>query len=107
MGRIIKIARDFSLTPGSRYKDEGNFSAEEFREDILTPEYCEAVKNGYKLTIDFDGALGYGTSWLEASFGGLARKYGVQDVLNVLIFVSTEEPYLIEDVINYIKNAKG
>ena len=32
---IINICRDFTETPGARYKSEGEFSGEEFRDDLL------------------------------------------------------------------------
>ncbi len=104
MDNIIKIVKisNFSITPGSRYKSEGNFSAEEFREDILIPAFNEAVEAGKKLVIDLDGTIGYGTSFLEAVFGGLARQFGVEIVLATLEFVSNEEEYLVEDIKNYI-----
>ena len=43
---LIKISRDFSETPGARHRDEGNFSGEEFRDDLLIKKYQEpSVKN--------------------------------------------------------------
>lgn len=101
----IKISVDFSDTPGARYRNEGNFSGEEFRESLLEKKYIEAKKLGQKLTIDFDGGYGYPTSFLEEAFGGLARIYAPSEVLNVLEFISNDEPALIDEVISYIKFA--
>lgn len=104
--RLIKI-KDFSLTPGSRNKDEGTKanSGQEYREDFLEPEFKMAIEGNYKLLVDLDGTVGYGTSWLEEVFGGLARKYGNNRVLNLLEFKSDEEPYLIDDIKDYINEA--
>ena len=55
--------------------------------------------------VDLDGTIGYGTSWLEEVFGGLARKFGVKRVMDKLLFKSEEEPYLIEDILGYIEDA--
>lgn len=104
--RIINV-KDFSITPGSRYRDEGkkSHSGQEFREDYLEPLFKEIIEKDEKLIVNLDGTIGYGTSWLEEVFGGLARIYGKKIVSEKLIFVSEEEPYLIEDLNEYIKDA--
>ena len=61
---IIRIATDFTETPGARYRNEGDFSGEEFRESILEPKFLEAKNKGEQLTIDLDGGYGYPTSFL-------------------------------------------
>jgi len=107
MDRIIINVKDFSKTPGSRYKEEGDFSGEEFRESILEPKFEEALKSNNRIIINLDGTIGYGTSWLEEVFGGLARKYGKEKVNEIIDIISDEEPYLIEDIKGYINNAKN
>ncbi len=102
----ISIAKDFSVTPGARYKKEGDFSGEEFRDKILEPAFLRAKKEGCKLVVDLDGTIGYGTSFLEEVFGGLARTQGPNEVFSVLEVLSTEEEYLKEDVLGYIKDVK-
>lgn len=101
----INICKEFSDTPNARYKSEGPFSGEEFRENLLEPRYLEAKEKGEKLTINMDGGYGYPTSFLEEAFGGLARKYDPNEVLQMLIFISDDEPSLIEEIESYIKNA--
>ena len=103
---LINICNDFTDTPGARYRSEGDFSGEEFRETILIPKYEEAVKSKQQLKIELDGGYGYATSFLEESFGGLARIYQIQEVLDTLLFVSEDEPSLIEEITEYIKNAR-
>src|SRR5690606_13973127 len=106
MDSIIIRVCDFSKTPGSRYRDEGRkaHSGEEFREEILEPKFKIAIANDQKILIDLDGTIGYGTSWLEEVFGGLARAYGHRRVLSTLEFKSEEEGYLIDDIKQYIKD---
>ena len=83
---MIKV-KDFSKTPGSRYRNEGlkAYSGEEFREDFLEPLFLEALNENKKLLVDLDGTIGYGTSWLEEVFGGLARKHGSITVKKLII----------------------
>ena len=103
----IKVC-DFSKTPGSRYRDEGKkaHSGQEFREDILEPNFKLAISNNLKVHVDLDGTIGYGTSWLEEVFGGLTRAFGKNQVLSLLEFKSEEEDYLIDDIKQYIEDAE-
>ena len=101
----ICIARDFAENPGARYRSDGPKSGEEFREELLEPQFLEAVEAKRTLHIDLDGAEGYATSFLEESFGGLARIHGVQLVLDTLHFKSDDEEDLVAEVQQYIKDA--
>jgi hypothetical protein len=103
----LKIAREFSRTPGPRYEHEGPHSGELFRRTILCPRLLEAQKQGASLQIDLDGTAGYGTSFLEEVFGGLIREDGLSlaGLKTVLRFVSREEPYLIGDIEQYMRDA--
>ncbi len=102
----IKVALEFTKTPGPRNRTEGEFSGEQFREEVLCKKLEVAIQKKIKLIIDLDGTFGYGTSFLEEAFGGVARLYGADEVLNHVEFISEEEPYLIEDIINYIKDTR-
>lgn len=70
----LVIAKEFSETPGGRYKRSGKFSAEEFRDNILEDRYNKCLQSGENLVIDFDGGYGYSSGFLEESFGGFIRK---------------------------------
>ena len=100
----INIAKDYTKTPGGRFKKEGEFSGEDFREKILIPKYLESEKKGVKLRVNLDGGYGYGSSFLEESFGGLVRQLKKVNIDNIII-ISEEEPKLIDDIKNYIKDA--
>lgn len=99
----INIAHDYTKSPGGRFSTEGEYSGEDFRERILFPVYEECRKTNKKLTVILDGGYGYGSSFLEEAFGGLARKTNDPDILNIS-FVSNEEPRLINDIIGYMKD---
>lgn len=106
MEHTIKIAKEFSISPGSRSPDEGDFSGQEFRENILIPKFREILKSGDTLILDLDGTLGYGTSFLEEVFGGLAREFSIDEVLKFVMIKSDEEEYLIDDIKDYIRDAE-
>ncbi len=107
MEKLLKVADVFSAITGPRYKTEGAYSGEEFRESILYPKLDSAIKGGYVLVVNLDGTEGYGTSFLEESFGGLIRvnRMPLDEIKAHLHIVSTEEPYLISDIEEYLNDA--
>lgn len=104
----LALAQDFSRTPGSRYAQEGPFSGEQFRKEILAPMVRAALSAGDDVEINLDGTAGYGTSFLEEAFGGLIRNdhFSLKELNRVLRFVSTEEDYLVEDIKGYMQDAE-
>ena len=102
----INIASEFSDTPGARYKKEDPFSGEEFREQFLEKHFEDEGDNE-KIKIVLDGVEGYATSFLEETFGGLGRKYGVERVRKRFEFVSDEDPLLISEINKYIDDCEG
>lgn len=68
----LHIAKDFSPNPAGRYVSDGPFSGEAFRERLLWP----AIQRCDEVTVDLDGARGFGSSFLEEAFGGLVREHG-------------------------------
>lgn len=103
---VINIAKDFSEVPGGRYIDEGDFSGEQFRDEILVKKYDEAEENNEILQVIFDGTYGFGTSFLEESFGGLVRKYKKRNVLNRIELISTEDETIPGNIKKYITEAE-
>lgn len=102
----LKISTEFSRTPGPRNPSEGEFSGELFLDTILEKRFQNAVTDKQPLIVDLDGTEGYATSFLEASFGGLARKHDINLVLSTLQFITTEEPYLEDEIKSYIREAR-
>jgi hypothetical protein len=74
MDSQIAIARDFTKYPGPRYKESGPFSGELFRDEMLIPALRDAIRDGGRVVVNLDDVAGYGSSFLEESFGGLLRK---------------------------------
>ncbi len=103
----INIAQDFSETPGARYKTDGDFSGQEFFEIILEPKFIEVQNTENTLLINLDNTDGYATSFLDEAFGGLARKYGRENILKKIDFISNEEPYLIKEIKTYMDEKRN
>lgn len=108
MRLTLKVASDFSPSPGPRFLFEGKYSGQEFREKHLYPQLVQAIKEDAVLTVDLDGTSGFGTSFLEESFGGLIRnnKLNLCVVRKHLEFKSIEEPELIDEVMEYMEDAQ-
>lgn len=104
---ILNIAKEFSRCPGARYPEEGNYSGQEFREQLLSPKLKEAIESGVHLYVILDGSAGYATSFIEESFGGLVREgtYTLQQILDTIVIVSEEDPSYIDDAKVYMRNA--
>ena len=67
----INIAREYSRFPAGRYRTDGPYSGERFRDEVLVP----ALRRGGQVEVELDGTAGYGSSFLEEAFGGLIRKH--------------------------------
>lgn len=95
----INIAKDYSQVLGGRLIIHGDFSGEDFYNKILFEKFLAAQKEGVKLYIELDGTKGYPSSFLDQSFGELARNYGVEVVRSTIVF-STKVFQWIVDYIN-------
>ena len=97
----VKIATDFSATPGARFRSDGPSSGEEFREKILMPLF-ENGSNKDKIHIDLDEVDGYTSSFLKEAFGGLAGNVGAEKVKERIVVTSKEFDYLISKIDDFI-----
>lgn len=57
---------------GPRYRELGDASGQEFREDCLIP-WLDSIKSNETAVIDFLGTKAFSPSFLEESFGGAIR----------------------------------
>jgi hypothetical protein len=89
--KMISIVKHFSENPGGRYRTDGPNSGERFRDEVLVP----ALRLGEKIEVDLDGALGFGSSFLEEAFGGLVREAGYKpaELLRRIIIKSAVPTY--------------
>jgi len=87
---IIKISQDFSEVPLGRYKDDGDFNGERFREEFLLP----ALRANDSVTVDINDLEGLGSSFLEEAFGGLVRKgyFSEKELIKKLAIIHADRP---------------
>lgn len=99
----ISVTNDFSEYPAGRYRVDGPGSGEVFRDDYLVP----LLKSHDVVEVDLDGAMGYGSSFLEETFGGLVRQhqFSAENLHQKLKFKSDDEPSLIDEIWMYIDRA--
>ena len=72
MSKEINLVRDFTDCPGGRYRAHGDFSGEQFREDLLRP----ALAGHNKVEIDMNHAFTVPPSFLGEAFGALVEELG-------------------------------
>lgn len=96
----IHVARSFSKFPAGRFRSDGPYSGERFRDDFLVP----ALRDNPKVTVLLDGTMGYGSSFLEEVFGGLVQVSGfsANELYNRLTISSTQDPSLTKEAWRYI-----
>jgi hypothetical protein len=100
----IKIAEDFSDTPGARYYKDGDNSGQEFYEKILEKAFKQCLEKAEKLEIDFDDCYGFASSFLSESFGRLSEDYGKEIVLKIIVLKSLQDPLIPSQVESIILN---
>lgn len=72
---VIRVATDFTRTPGGRSPRNGKFNGEEFRTRWLEPALRDVPGKFDKVVVDLDGVDTYIGSFLEEAFGGLLRSH--------------------------------
>lgn len=102
--KTVRVADEFTRFPSGRYKRNGSTSGEAFRERFLEGP----LRQGESITVDLDGTVGYGSSFLEEAFGGVVRSLTMpaNDVLKLLTFRSSD-PALVDEIKQYIKDAES
>ena len=103
--KTINISKDYTNIPGPRFARQGAFSGEEFRRKILLPAFKKARENKEMLEVVLDGTYGYFDSFLEESFGGLARELNDNSIFECFRFVSIENPTLPSKIKDFIDKA--
>lgn len=97
----LDIAEEFTRFPAGRFRTDGRFSGERFRNDYLIPK----LRDNDRLIVILDGTMGFGSSFLEETFGGLVRNgFTIAELKSKLEFVSSDKT-LVSEIWDYIKAA--
>lgn len=100
---VLNIAKQFSRSPAGRYLTDGPFSGQAFRETLLLP----ALRQSKAVEVQLDGALGFGSSFLEEAFGGLVREAGLTaDALHGMLRISSKVKTYEQRIWRYVDDAK-
>lgn len=98
---LIDIGEVFSKYPAGRHPQDGKYNGETFRKKFLE----EPLSQSQKVTIEFDKAVSYGSSFLEEAFGGLVRTAKFDnDTIKSIELVSADS-FLIDEIKTYINDA--
>jgi len=96
------IANEFSDVPGGRYRSDGLFSGQEFREDVLEP----LLRVNEPVCFILDGVFGFPISFVDESFAQLQRKYKYLDLLQLFSFVCLEDVSEVHEFETCIRKAR-
>lgn len=99
----INIASDFSDKPYGRYEVDGKWSGERFREQVLLPAF-QRNKESVEVYLD-DVSRGFGSSFLEESFGGLIRAEVNYEEIKRRLIIKTQDADYEEEIWEYIEEA--
>lgn len=106
----INVVKEYTDKPGARYESQGSNSGQKFRDTILYSKFLEAIEKNEQLIVNLDGGYGYGSSFLEETFGGLVRRLKKENNDNYkkvseIIIISNDNKTWIEKIKGYIKEA--
>lgn len=97
--KTINVAKDFTRFPAGRYRTDGPYSGELFREQFLAPALAEHPE----ISVVLDGAAGYGSSFLDEAFGGLVRTHIIESVnVRKRIKLESSDESLIDEIFGYM-----
>lgn len=101
--KTIDVAAEFSANPAGRFKADGPYSGERFRDEHLLP----ALRSGEEVTVLLDGTRGYGSSFLDEAFAGLVREHGFSpEQLGRQLKLVTKRDTLAREIKLYIAEAQ-
>ena len=63
----------------------------------------QVLKSGGNATVVFDGAMGYGSSFLEEAFAGLIREgFSKREIQDAFQLVSEDDPSILIEIEGYL-----
>ena len=71
--REIHLVEEFTDSPGGRFRKQGDYSGQQFREEMLIPALDDEQTD--LVVVNLDGALGLPSSFLDEAFGVTAEMH--------------------------------
>jgi STAS-like domain of unknown function (DUF4325) len=94
----INVAKDFSPYIAGRFEEDGKWSGEGFRNQLLEDNFWKYEK----IIIDFEGVCGTPSSFLDGSFGDIAAQNGYPECKEKFVIVPQEDDPLLVDHIDML-----
>ena len=103
MAERIVLAKRFSPFPVGRYRWQGRYSGEAFREDVLWP----ALQQHEEVVVVLDGVSGLSTGFLDEAFAGIVREgyLSEAELWRRLQIVSERDPYIVSEIRSFVHKA--
>lgn len=98
---VYNVAKMFSRFPGGRRRANGDFSGEEFREDVVLP----LLQKYKRVTFDLTGSAGYSSGFLDEAFGELGSIMPLDEVSRRVKLVAVDDPDAVEIAWERIRDA--
>ena len=95
------VATQFSKFPGGRKREHGDFSGEEFFQDIVKP----LLEKHEHVEFDLTGSSGYTTGFLDEAFGEIGAWIGEAEAKRRIRLVASDDPSAVSMAWNRIKDA--
>lgn len=89
---VYKFADEYTRYPGGRLRKHGPYSGEAFREDVLWP----LLQGKVKVHLDLSNTYGFGSSFLDESFGEIGKRLGLKACKQKIEFSSADDPSLVD-----------
>ncbi|WP_288431841.1 STAS-like domain-containing protein [uncultured Stenotrophomonas sp.] len=98
---VYKVAEMYSRFPGGRRRANGDFSGEQFREDVVLP-----LLSKYKhIIFDLTGSAGYSSGFLDEAFGELGSLMPYEEVRRRIELVASDDPDAVEIAWDRVRDA--
>ena len=94
--RTIRFTQEFTDTPGGRFKQHGDFSGEQFREEILRP----ALEQNDQVILDLNGAFSFPPSFIDEALGVLIDQCGEELVRKKLTIKLDDNPHAQRKIVD-------
>ena len=92
--KTIQFTKEFTDCPGGRARIHGDFSGEQFREDVLEP----ALARYDRVILDLNGVFSFPASFVDEAFGVLVEKLGLDAVKKQLELKLEDNPIALKSI---------